>query len=49
MPYFSVPLLNNCFDAAFSSRFTVVPVETLFNEFNWCAKDLLLGWIAYVS
>ena len=49
MPYFSVPLLNKVFDAAFSSRIIVVPVETLFNEFNWCAKDLLLGWIAYVS
>ena len=45
MPYFSVPLLNNnCFDAAFSSRIIVFPVETLFNECNWCAKDLLLDW-----
>ena len=38
MPYFSVPLLNNVFDAAFSSRIIVVPVEMLFNEFNWCGK-----------
>lgn len=33
MPYFSVLLLlNNRFDAAFSSRIIVVPVETLFQR-----------------
>ena len=36
--------LKNYFDAAFSPRIIVVPVETLLNEFNWYAKDLLLGW-----